>query len=153
VSRSVGGARPGEAHAGALAAVIFVALALATLLALFHAQELKRQDPLVLVYGPHVVNFHPGGDGRVRDAHFPVRTSVGDEVVASIVRATTGLVVRVLPGVVAHEYRHVSLTWNGRTSGGTLEPPGSYLVRVHLVDRNQTIPLTWVTLRLGGPSG
>ena len=145
------GARPGEARSAALAAAIFVALAIATLLALFYAQELKHRPPLVLPYGPAAVSFRPSG-GRVRDAHFDVRTSVGDEIVASIVSAKSGRVVAVLGGVRAHQYHHVALAWDGRASADALAPPGTFLVHVHLRHYHQTVPLA-VQLHLEGPAG
>jgi len=153
VIRSVRGERPGEARAGALAAAIFLALALATLLALFYAQGLKRQDPLVRLSWTAVSRFRPGGPGP-QEAHFDVQTSVDDLLAASIVDSA-GRVVRVLGPVVAHKYRHVSFAWDGRTSAGVPAPPGTYLVRVHLQHWDQTVPLppTKVTLRLEGPSG
>jgi hypothetical protein len=153
VSPAERGARRGEARSAALAAAIFVALAIATLLALFYAQELKHRPPLVLPYGPAAVTFSPRG-GPVRDAHFDVRTSVGDEIVASIVSAKSGRVVRVLGAVRAHEYHHVALAWDGRASAsaGAFAPPGTYLVRVHLRHYDQTVPLA-VQLHLEGPAG
>ena len=150
MSPAATGAAP--ARSTALAATIFVLLAAATLGGLFYARELKSRAPLLFVYGPAVVTVDPYG-GRVHDAHFDVRTSVGDVVVASIVSERSGRVVRVLPPVIAHEYHHVSLSWNGRDASGALARPGDYRVRVHLRAQDATVTLTWLTLRLEAPPG
>ena len=49
-----------------------------------------------------------------------------------------------------HEYRHVPVVWDVRTTAGTLAPPGRYAVSVHLRREAQTVPLS-ITLDLVAP--
>ena len=80
----------------ALARLSLVVLVAATFLAIFYAQELKRQPPLLQYAEPGAsLPFQPAGalaSPHVhRFAHFKVRgTSVGDTLAVSIVNERTG---------------------------------------------------------------
>jgi hypothetical protein len=153
---------PSRLRAATLAGISLVAVAVATFLAIFYAQELKRQDPL-LKYACSalarfstcvtVVSFQPSGPRAPhvnRAAHFRLRTSVNDTLVVSIVSERSGHTVRILPAVPMIAYEHRSLTWDGRTAQGTPAPPGRYRLAIHFVHANSTVkPI--LTLQLEGP--
>ena len=91
--------------------VAFALLVLATFLAIFYAQERKRETPLLDAAWPAVVRFRPVGGAAsqphlAREAHFKLRTSVGDALDVSIVSERSGRTVRVIDGVPVHAYRH-----------------------------------------------
>ena len=131
-------------RAATLARLSLVALVAATFLAIFYAQELKREIKLLLRPSPaRVLRFEPGGGGRTKsgldeEAHFRVQASVPDTLDVSIVSERTGRVVFMVH-VPVHEYRSVPLVWNGRNAAGTPQQPGRYLVRVHFQRRDQTV--------------
>ncbi len=141
-------------RAPALARLTLAALVVATFLAIFYAQQLKGRPRLLLWPNPGVEPFQPVGPFMsppvTRFAHFRVKASVGDTLEVSIVGARSGRTVRVYT-LRVREYRHRSLSWDGRDANAALEPPGSYDIRVRFVHAGQTVvaPLTLVLL---GPS-
>jgi hypothetical protein len=141
-------------RAATLARLSLVVVAAATFLAIFYAQELKREDPLLKRAWPLVVTFRPIGAAQphvYRDAHFHLRTSVDDTLVVSIVSRRTGRVVAVLPPLAVRAYQHRSPTWDGRTATRTFAPPGNYTLSVRFVDAGQTVKPA-LTLHLEGPA-
>lgn len=143
-------ARPLPGRPSAVAGAVFALLVVATFLALFYAQELKHQDPLIKGARPVRLTFRPSGPG-VRHAHFDVRTSVNDRLDVQIVSERAGRTVRTIP-LRAHAYIHVPVTWDGRTDAGAAAAPGTYLVRVHLERWDRTVPLRRIVLHLEGPA-
>jgi hypothetical protein len=138
------------------ARISLVALVIATFLAIFYAQEVKREAKLLNEpFSSHVVSFQPVGPITrphvTREAHFHVRATVDDTLAVAIVDERSGRTERVLVTRV-HAYKHVDLTWNGRTATGTLAPPGRYRLSVHFERRDQTVTPT-EQLALLGPSG
>ena len=140
-------------RAATLARISLAALVVATFLAILYAQERKREPALLdEPRGFGVVAFKPVGPltGKVnRRAHFNVRATVDDTLAVSIIDERTGRTVVVLIRRV-HAGRHLPLSWNGRTPGGTLAPPGRYRLSVHFQRRDQTVQPA-LQLRLEGP--
>ena len=134
-------------RAATLARLTLVLLAAATFLAIFYAQELKREDPLLKYAKPPVVRFRPVGPRQPhvsREAHFDLRTSVNDTLIVSIVSRGSGRTVAVLPPQPMQAYRHRALTWDGRTARGTLAPVGVYTLAIRFMRAQQTVrpPMT-----------
>jgi hypothetical protein len=143
-------------RAATLARLSLVALVAATFLAIFYAQELKREKKLLLRPYPGVEMFEPGGGGKAvsgfdEEAHFSVRASVPDTLEVSIVSERTHRTVFVT-NVRVREYRSVPVTWDGRTAAGTPAPPGDYRLSIHFRDRDRTVQAT-LTLDLLRPRG
>ena len=141
-------------RAATLAGISLVAVAAATFLAIFYAQELKREDPLLKYAWPAVVRFKPVGPlppHVYRDAHFHLRTSVEDTLVVPIVSRRTGRTVAVLPRLPVVAYRHRSPSWDGRAANGALAPAGAYSLAIRFVHAGQTVKPA-LTLQLEGPS-
>jgi len=146
----------GGVRAGPLARITFALLVIATFLAIFYAQVRKHESPLLKRAWPAVVRFRPvGGSGAQprlsREAHFKLRTSVGDTLDVSIVSGRSSLTVRALDPVRMHAYQHRSLTWDGRTAAGRLAAPGTYTLRIRFTRAGHTVtpPLRLV---LEGPA-
>ncbi len=134
-------------RAATLARLTLVLLAAATFFAIFYAQELKREDPLLKYATPRVVRFQPVGPRQPhvsREAHFDLRTSVNDTLRVSIVSVASGRAVAVLPPAPMSAYRHRALAWNGRTARGVLAPVGAYMLAIRFVRAHQTVtpPMT-----------
>jgi hypothetical protein len=141
-------------RAATLARLSLVLVAAATFVAIFYAQELKREDPLLKRYWPLVVTFRPTGPlppHVYRDAHFHLRTSVSDTLVVSIVSRRTGRIVAVLPSLAMRAYQHRSPSWDGRTASRTLAPPGVYTLSIRFVNADQTVKPA-LMLHLEGPA-
>jgi hypothetical protein len=141
-------------RAATLARLCLVVVAAATFLAIFYAQELKREDPLLKFAWPAVIRFQPTGPlppHVSRDAHFHLRTSVNDTLVISIVSRRSGRTVAVLPPLPVLAYRHRSPTWDGRTADRALAPAGAYSLAVRFVHAAQTVKPA-LTLQLEGPA-
>jgi hypothetical protein len=141
-------------RAATLARISLLLVAAATFLAIFYAQELKREDPLLKAAWPPVVTFRPTGPlppHIYRDAHFHLRTSVNDVLVVSVVSRHTGRIVAVLPRLAMRAYEHRSPSWDGRTATGALAPPGDYTLSVHFVHAGDTVKPA-LTIRLEAPA-
>jgi len=139
-------------RAATLARVSVALLAVATFLAIFYAQELKRRDPLLMMPTGHwVQRFQPAGPLRDphRYAHFDVKATVDDTLVVSIASARTGATVDTVTLTVS-KYRRAPISWNGRLRSGALAPPGRYRIRVHFEHGGQTIAPA-AQLQLDGP--
>ena len=140
-------------RAAAIARLTLVLLVIATLLAIFYAQELKQRGSVLLLPKPGVIRFQPAGPPRRppldRLAHFKVRATIGDTLEVEIVSERSGRVVFVIT-VSVREWHHVALSWDGRDRAGALQPPGTYLIDVHFVHADRTVPAR-ATLELLGP--
>ncbi len=148
--RAPAGARPRAPRAATLARAALTALVAAAVAALFIAQALKREAPLVNGHGG-VTTFRPGGPG-VTEAHFHLKLSVGDVVEVSVLNGRSQALVKV---VASHrrvrEYKKFELIWNGTTTTGAPAPPGRYLVEVRLEDAGRTVIVPGFQLVVKGP--
>jgi hypothetical protein len=160
VSPAAGGAPPGEEGTTpsrrappALAGAVLAALVLATFLAIFFAQELKRRPALLLApIGTGTITFQPVGTITLPHvhhyAHLWVRTTITDNLTVSIVSDRSGATERTF-SLRLHKYAGAHVVWNGRTTGA-LAAPGDYRIVVHFATAGQAVePL--LTLRLVGP--
>lgn len=159
-----------------LPVIAFALLGLATVAAFFIIQHLKVTTPLIAGNPypfPSVINPQSGGTCTVRTPAGPVapvsfrrtsisfyllyRVDVADVYVvdgkgAVVDTLARGVFMPTAPVPVTKQF-----TWNGRTSGGRVAPPGMYYFRVVLRHQNRTINITdsqgtlqWVTVRLSG---
>ncbi|HEY7966152.1 MAG TPA: hypothetical protein VID68_03930 [Solirubrobacteraceae bacterium] len=140
-------------RAVALSRLAFAALVAASVGALFYAQALKRKT-LLLTPTSATINFAPAGSGGRydRQAHFPVRLTVGGEVVVSVL-TTDDRPLAVVARRRFREYQTQKLHWTGVESSGALAPPGYYLLQIELVKTGQTFIAPGFRLHLIGGSG
>ena len=149
------GATPRRGAPGALAAAVLAALVLATFLAIFFAQELKRRPALLAKpQGYGVISLQPVGTITLPHvhhyAHLNVKATVGDQrLTLLVVSERSGRVVWSVSFRV-HEYTTVHVPWDGRTSSGALAPPGYYRLRVRFQHPDTTVDPA-LTLHLLGP--
>jgi hypothetical protein len=150
-----GGARARELRAATLARIVVALLVVGSVAALFYAQALKREPPLLLRPGGGHDVFQPSGPGTrpPRHAHFDVRTSVDDVLDVSIVTPAHRRIAVVATALPVHKYKHVGLAWNGQTAAGTAAPPGTYLLAVGFREAGQTVIAPNFRLVLKGRSG
>jgi hypothetical protein len=155
VIRAARGAPARGPHAATLACAVFAMLVLASVAALFYAQVLKREAPLLLPPRAAVDVFEPGGPGShpPREAHFHVRTSVDDVLDVAVVTSTDRRVAVIATGLPVHKYRSATLHWDGRTTAGASAPPGVYLLAVRFAHAGQTVIQSGFQLHLEGPAG
>ena len=129
-----------------LARATFAALVVAAVAALFIAQAVKREVPLVK---DHSGSLGFPGPGH-RFAHFRLRTTLGGYVDVSVLTAAGERPVKTIARHLRiHEYQHFHLTWDGTTDAGTPAPPGQYVVRIHFEQYGRTVivPKFVLTLR------
>ncbi len=155
--RAEPGAPARELRAATLARVILALLVVASVAALFYAQALKHEAPLVRPVKSGTDTFQPsgiGGHGLLRQAHFRVRASIDDVLDISVITTAQRLVAVIKTGLLVHKYRETPpLHWDGRASGGALEAPGTYLVQVRFRRAGQTVTVPNFQLLLKGASG
>jgi len=150
------GTTPRRAAHGALAGGVLAALVLATFLAIFFAQELKRRPALLAEpQGYGVITLQPAGTITLRHvhhyAHLNVEATVGDQrLTLLVVSERTGRTVWSVSFRV-HEYRTVAISWRGTTSARAPAPPGYYRLRVRFQHPATTVD-PGLTLHLLGPS-
>lgn len=143
---AAGAAQDGGRSAVILARAAFAALVAAGVAALFIAQALKREIPLVNEHSPSLAFPTPGAS----DAHFHLKISLVDVVDVSVLSASSERLVKV---IAVHrrvrEYRQFELQWDGTTTAGTPAPPGEYVVQVHFEHAGRTaiVPNFELTLR------
>jgi len=122
------------------ARIAFGVLVLATLGAFVVTQKLKSSPPLVerpLVFKV----FSPAPDARVHRARISFWIVHGDDVSVSIVDPEGEIVRRLVDGRHLPPRMRLRLSWDGRSSSGTIEPDGYYRVRVALIHEGRTIDL------------
>jgi hypothetical protein len=157
VIRAAPGAPARELRAATLARVVLALLVVASVAALFYAQALKHEAPLVSPVKGGIDTFQPGGTGGhglLRQAHFRVRTSVDDVLDISVITTAERLVAVLRTGLHVRHYRETPpLHWDGRTSAGVLAAPGTYLVAVRFRHAGQTVTVPSFQLLLKGASG
>jgi hypothetical protein len=150
VTRPAGAARSRGGTAAILSRAAFAALVAASVAALFIAQALKREIPLV---NGHTRSIAFPGPGH-RFAHFDLKTSLGGFVDVSILSASGNRPVKVIASHLrVHEYQKFHLVWNGTTTAGTPAVPGEYVVQVHFEHAGRTVivPNFVLTLRRRAP--
>jgi hypothetical protein len=153
VIRAARGAPARGPHAAKLACVVFAMLVLASVVALFEAQVLKREAPLLLKPQGATDIFQPAGSGiHAHEAHFDVRTSVDDVLDVSVVAASGRPVDVIAKRLPIHKYQHKALAWDGRTTGGANSAPGIYMVAVRFERAGQTVIAPGFRLLLDGGS-
>jgi len=143
---AAGAAQDGGRSVAILARAAFALLVAAGVAALFIAQALKREIPLVNWHSRPLAFPGPGH----RDAHFDLRTSLGDVVDVAILSASGERLVKVIAvRKRVREYRKFRLDWNGTTTAGTPAPPGEYVVQVRFEHAGRTVivPNFELTLR------
>lgn len=146
MTRAAGAAQPRGHGAVWLARAAFALLIAGAVAALFIAQALKREAPLIKDHS-HPMAF-PGPGHRF--AHFKVRATLGGHVDVDVLTASgEAEVARIATHLRIHEYRSFHLTWNGRTTSGAPARPGLYVVRVHFDEygRSVVVPKFVLTLR------
>ena len=154
--RAARGAPARELLPATLARVVLALLVLGSVAALFYAQALKREDPLVRPVTPGIDRFQPSGTGRheLRQAHFRVRTTVNDLLDISVITTGSHQVAVIATALAAQKYRETRpLHWDGRTTAGTAATPGTYLLRIRFHRAGQTVTVPNFQLELKGPSG
>jgi hypothetical protein len=157
VIRTAPGAPARELRAATLARIVLALLVAASVAALFYAQALKHQAPLVRPVKAGTDTFQPAGTGAkglLREAHFRVRTSVDDVLTIEVVTTADRRVAVIATGLPVRSYRETPpLHWDGRTSRGALAPPGTYLVQVRFRRAGQAVTVPSFQLLLKGVSG
>lgn len=152
--RAARGAPARGPHAAMLACVVFAMLVLASVAALFYAQVLKREAPLLLKPQGATDTFQPAGTGiHPHEAHFDVRTSVDDVLDVSVLAASGRSIDVIAKRLPIHKYQHKALAWNGRTTSGASAAPGVYTVAVRFERAGQTVVAPGFSLLLTGGSG
>lgn len=132
--------------AAILARAAFAVLVAGTVAALFIAQALKREIPLVTGHSSSQAFPAPGH----QNAHFHLRASLGDVVDVAIVSASGERLVKVIAvNLREREYKKFELSWNGTTTAGTAAAPGQYVVQVRFEHAGRTVivPNFVLTLR------
>jgi hypothetical protein len=146
VTSVAGAAQTRSGTAVILARVAFAALVAGSVAALFIAQALKREIPLVNGHSTSRTFPAPGH----RYAHFHLKVSLVDVLDISILTANGDRLVKV---IAAHrresEYQKFELVWNGTTTAGTPATPGDYVVQVRFERAGRTVivPNFVLTLR------
>jgi hypothetical protein len=157
VIRAAPGAPARELRAATLARVVLALLVAGSVAALFYAQALKHEAPLVRPVKAGTDAFQPagtGGHGLLRQAHFRVRTSIDDVLDIEVITTADRRVATIKTGLPVHKYRETPpLHWNGRTSSGALASPGTYLVQVRFRRAGQAVTVPNFQLLLKGASG
>lgn len=134
--RAAGAAQARGRSAVLLARATFAALVVAAVAALFIAQALKREAPLI--------NFHsrsmafPGRGHQF--AHFHLRATLGGYVEVSVLTASGDRTVKVLAAHLRiHEYRRFHLVWDGTTAAGRPAAAGAYVVQVRFENYGRSV--------------
>jgi hypothetical protein len=151
VTRAAGAAQARGPSAALLARATFAALVVAAVAAVFIAQELKREAPLIRSHRPHSEAF-PGPGHRF--AHFNVTATLGGNVDVTILTAAGERPVKVIAAHLRiHEYQEFRLVWDGTTTAGTPAPAGLYLVEVHFEQYGRTAIVPRFVLTFRGAAG
>ena len=133
-----------------LARSVFALLVAGAVAALFIAQALKREVPLINGHS-HPMAF-PGRGHRF--AHFKLRATLGGHVDVDVLTASGETeVARIATHRRIREYQSFALSWDGHTTSGAPAAPGLYVVRVHFDDygRSVVVPKFVLTLRRTPP--
>ncbi len=130
--------RPGrEAASRLLVPLLFAALLIAGVAALFVTRELRRGDDVV--NSVKVTNAFSPADENARAARIRFELTEGDGRVALDVIDSDEEVTRaILAGGPLGAGRH-RFEWDGRTDAGTVAPVGRYRVRIVLGDQDREV--------------
>jgi hypothetical protein len=149
VTGAAGAAQARGRGAVVLAYVTFAVLVAAGVGALFIAQAVKREIPLINGHS-HSMGF-PGRGHRF--AHFHVRATLGGFVDVYVLSASGD---RRVKQIASHErineYQSFGLEWDGSNSAGSPAPVGDYVIEVHFEqdDRTAIVPNFVLTYRGAG---
>jgi hypothetical protein len=150
VTRAAGAAQARGRSAVLLARATFAALVAAAVAAVFIAQALKREAPLIHSHS-HSEAF-PGPGHRF--AHFHVTATLGGYVDVTVLTASGQRPVKVIASHLRiREYHEFRLVWDGTTAAGTPARPGRYLVEVHFEQYGRTAILPRFILTFRGAAG
>jgi len=139
------------AGAAPLARAVLAALVVASVAAFFYAGVLKRETPLLIWPNPGIDAFAPAGGSTLdRAAHFRLKASVGDVLDVRVLSSAGRLVAVLRSGVRVREYRHILLSWDGRTATGSLAPRGFYELAVHFRHAGRTVVAPGFLMHLEG---
>jgi len=136
VTRAAGAAQARGRSAVLLARATFAALVLAALAALFIAQALKRETPLINEHSRSIAFPGPGH----QFAHFHLRATLGGYVEVSVLTQSSERAVEVIASHLRiHEYRRFNLAWDGTTAMGRPAPAGRYVVSVRFESYGRSV--------------
>jgi hypothetical protein len=136
VIRAAGAAQARGRSAVLLARATFAALVVAAVAALFIAQALKREAPLIKAHS-HSMAF-PGPGHQF--AHFHLTATLGGYVEVSVLTEGSERTVKVLAAHWRiHEYRLFDLVWDGTTAAGGPAPAGAYVVQVRFENYGRSV--------------
>jgi flagellar hook assembly protein FlgD len=114
----------------------FVALAIATVAAVFITQHLKVTTPLIAgAVGPAPQAICPGSSTQIT---FHV-LHAADDIDVYVVDAADRIVRTLATGLPDARKQDRQFTWNGRLDRGGPAPPGVYRFRVRLIHQRRTI--------------
>lgn len=134
------------------AAVVFALLVVATIAAFAWSQRLKR-DPLILDHvtllgvqpRPHgrrpltSRSFTPNGDCRFDRERIRFRVTRSDHTTVQVVKPHGRVVATLARGRFLDRYHFFVFWWDGRTRAGAVAAPGSYRLRVELLEQERTL--------------
>ena len=148
--RAAGAAQARGRSAVLLARATFAVLVVAVVAAVFIAQALKREVPLINGHS-RPMSF-PGPHHHF--AHFHLRATLGGYVDVTVLTASGERPVKVIADHLRiHEYQSFPLTWDGTTTAGTPARPGRYLVEVHFERYGRTAIVPGFVLTFRGAAG
>ena len=148
--RAAGAARPRGRSAALLARATFAALVVAAVAAVFIAQAVKREVPLINRHS-RPMSF-PGPHHEF--AHFHLRATLGGYVDVTVVTEAGERPVKTIAAhLLIHEYQSFHLTWDGTTTAGAPARPGRYLVEVHFERYGRTAIVPGFILTFRGAAG
>lgn len=150
MTRAAGAARSRGLSAVLVARLAFAALVVAAVAALFIAQALKREAPLIKGHTGSIAFPGPGH----QFAHFHLTATLGGYVEVSVLTATGERTVRVIAKHLRiHEYQHFDLSWDGTTSAGRPAPVGRYVVEVRFENYARSVIVPNFVLTYRGTPG
>jgi GMP synthase-like glutamine amidotransferase len=137
VIRAAGAAQARGRSAVLLARATFAALVVAGVAALFIAQALKREAPLIKSHSHSMAFPGPGHEF----AHFHLTATLGGYVEVSVLTQNGERTVKVLAAHLRiHEYRQFpALEWDGTNATGRPAPAGAYVVEVRFENYGRSV--------------
>ncbi len=120
--------------------VVFALLVVATFAAFFVVQRIKREPPDVRK-AQITPLFSPNGDGRMDDAKASFVLERPDTISVRVIDKGGDVVATLMADRPARAHRRLTVTWDGRDSGGRLVPDGIYRYRVNLQDQGRAVLL------------
>ncbi|HEY1774520.1 MAG TPA: hypothetical protein VGG41_00040 [Solirubrobacteraceae bacterium] len=134
--RPAGAAPPRGPSAVLLARISFAALVVAAVAALFIAQALKREAPLIKGHSGSMAFPGPGHEFT----HFHLTATLGGYVEVSVLTQSGERTVAVLAAHLRiHEYTRFHLAWDGTTTSGGPAAAGAYVVQVRFENYGRSV--------------